>query len=85
MLRKRFISAAIALSSMAFLAGTALADGNSETLTIVGPQGSPITITVPTQANEVQAPYALTGQENQAVPMSYQTFGNMSVPMWLPE
>ena len=84
MSRKLWIAGTIALSSMMFAGSKALADGNLETVTVVGPQGSAFTITVPTEAPEVQAPYALTGQPNEAPPMSYQTIGNMSVPMWLP-
>ena len=86
MFKRCIIAGAIALFSAPLLAGADTNQPGSETIAVQAGQGAVITMTIPVQATQVEAPYALTGQTNAPapVPQVYQTYGQ-GLPIWAPQ
>jgi hypothetical protein len=63
MFKRSIFFGAIALASATAFAGQSNNDAEFHTFTIQGGQGAPITLTVPVEAQRIEAPYALTGTE----------------------
>ena len=64
MLKQCVIAAVVALSSAAVFADTS--SPGTETIYLTGGQGPVTSLTIPIVSNQVEAPYALTGQTAQA-------------------
>ncbi len=73
MIKRTLILGTIALASATAFAGQTNKGGDFYTVTVETGQGSPITLSVPVQAQPMSAPYALTGQTPAARELRWST------------